>query len=68
MYFDYRDSLLICTIDKVSSTTILTHFKKLAMVRDVGFNTYQTSRDETRDSYYGLRKGKKKSFFLPASV
>ena len=57
MYFDYQDKLLVCTIDKVGSTTWLAHFKNLAAKRIPEFNIADTSRDETRDIIYALNKG-----------
>ena len=57
MYFDYQDKLLVCTIDKVGSTTWLAHFKNLAAKRIPEFNLADTSRDETRDIIYALNKG-----------
>ena len=61
MYFDYQDKLLVCTIDKVGSTTWLAHFKNLAAKRIPEFNLADTSRDETRDIVYALNKGRKKN-------
>jgi len=58
MYFDYQDNLMVCTIDKVSSTTLLFHFKKLAMLRYPEYINIEKSRDETRDFYYALKTGK----------
>ena len=57
MYFDYQDKLLVCTIDKVMSTTFLAHFKKLALKRKPNFIKLETSRDDTRDIFYGIDKG-----------
>ena len=57
MYFDYHDDLLICTIDKVVSTTILSHFKLLASKREIGFISPEQSRDDTRDKFYALNRG-----------
>ena len=57
MYFDYQDNLLVCTIDKVMSTTFLAHFKKLALKRKPNLIKLETSRDDTRDIFYGLDKG-----------
>ena len=42
MYFDYQDKLLVCTIDKVMSTTFLAHFKKLAQKRKPNFIKLET--------------------------
>lgn len=61
MYFDYQDNLLVCTIDKVSSTTWLYHFKNLAMLRYPEFINVEKSRDETRDIYYALKTGKQQA-------
>ena len=63
MYFDYHDKLLVCTIDKVMSTTFLAHFKKLALKRRPGLITLKTNRDDTRDIFYGLDKGMKNIFY-----
>ena len=57
MYFDYHDKLLVCTIDKVMSTTFLAHFKKLAMKREPSSINHETSRDDTRDMYYRINRG-----------
>ena len=57
MYFDYQDKLMVCTIDKVVSTTILFHFKQLAFKRIPGFLISETNRDETRDVVFSLNKG-----------
>ena len=57
MYFDYQDKLMVCTIDKVVSTTILFHFKQLAFKRIPGFIISETNRDETRDVVFALNKG-----------
>ena len=64
MYFDYQDNLMVCTIDKVGSTTIYFHFKHLAFTRIPGFLLSETSRDETRDIVYGLNKGMLLRFFI----
>ena len=59
MYFDYKDNLLVCTIDKVMSTTLLAHFKNLALKRERDFiNMSTASRDEIRDVVYALKRGK----------
>ena len=57
MYFDYHDKLLVCTIDKVMSTTFLAHFKKLGMKREPNLINTETSRDDTRDIFYRINKG-----------
>ncbi len=57
MYFDYQDNLLVCTIDKVSSSTWLGHFQRLGSIRDPDLISQNTSRDDTRDKYYALSKG-----------
>ena len=57
MYFDYHDKVLICTIDKVMSSTFFAHFKKLAIKRKPKLIQPETNRDELRDSFYGLKRG-----------
>ena len=64
MYFDYQDNLMVCTIDKVGSTTIYFHFKHLAFTRIPGFLLSETSRDETRDIVYSLNRGTFTIFFF----
>ena len=64
MYFDYQDNLMVCTIDKVGSTTIYFHFKHLAFTRIPGFLLSETSRDETRDIVYSLKRGTFTIFFF----
>ena len=59
MYFDYEDGLLVCTIDKVGSSTWFVNFLQLAMARhpEAGFTWDQTTRDELRDVFYRIRSG-----------
>ena len=61
MYFDYEDSLLVCTIDKVGSTNWYIDFLMLAMIRNpsAGFS-WNTTRDEIRDVHYRIKSGKYK--------